>query len=162
MLRLAAAGVLLSALAAGQANYTYYGPQCGAQLTVGNGWPIIGRSFDVQYTGPNVYSFNSRSYGWSRPILLIGAYSFAQQPWILPASPSCALLCSAEIVLMTPLRSTVYESVVTIPVPNNPAFVGMNIYNQWLTWNYSVVYIPPYGGSQSLRSSNGGKATVGL
>jgi hypothetical protein len=177
MLRLAVAGVLLSALGLAQASYTYYGPQCAARGPIGltvEGLPRLGGDLTTIYTGPHSYMAWSNRSGsgesGSQPILLIGvsdrAFGALPLPFMLPWSPygQCQLLASAEIMLpmaTDPRYNNMYLDRFTLRIPNDARLFGVSFYQQWLTFTRGCVYPSP-GCNYDLSSSNGGKATVGL
>ena len=73
-------------------------------------------------------------------------------PLALPNAPGCNLLVSAD-VLQTAGVSASGSAQGAIGVPNNPSFVGLSVFHQWLVWDPGVNVL-------SVVASNGGTATV--
>ena len=73
-------------------------------------------------------------------------------PLALPNAPGCDLLVSAD-VLQTAGVSASGNAQGAIGVPNNPSFVGLSVFHQWLVWDPGVNLL-------SVVASNGGTATV--
>ena len=73
-------------------------------------------------------------------------------PLALPNAPGCELLVSAD-VLQTAGVTASGDAQGAIGVPNNPSFVGLSVFHQWLVWDPGVNLL-------SVVASNGGTATV--
>jgi hypothetical protein len=152
----------LATAPAQQASYTTYGPACGG--TYGDpptmpqlwatGLPRLGASFLVHYQGPR---FNCRYYVGAAIATGLSAVAvrIPNLGSIVLGGPNCWLLTSAEVVQwLHPLSGPRAN----FAVPNDPALLGVRLYQQW--WLFYSVECPqdPQG---YLFMTNGGALTIG-
>ncbi|MCC6670194.1 MAG: hypothetical protein IT458_03980 [Planctomycetes bacterium] len=131
------------------ASYTLFGTACGTpgfspSLGV-RGVPRLGTTFTVTYGGPNLCGFLGPISFRYRPILLTGVSRSAMGgialPWQVPPAlaggANCLLLQSTDVVLpmpATPGGANCFASEAAFAVPNVPALLGVEFYQQWLAW----------------------------
>lgn len=154
------------------ASYTFFGAACttGRISPLGPvpftvvGTPRLGMSFDVVTECTASYPWGNRR----NVLLLTGASNTAiggvRLPFDLallsPADPFCGLLrTSSEVVLSVP-RQLDYTtpSQLTFQVPNLPALIGANFYQQVLSIELST-FGPPF---RAMASSRAGHGVIGL
>jgi hypothetical protein len=143
---LLAATLVLAGLAvsvpAQQASFVPFGIACAAPgeatPAIGaQGLPQLGTSFEVTYTGPN------RTPGPGQlviqPILVTGL-GVLPAPFAIPAGlftlqpAGCFVFVQPDLSTETPVArgGIVYESSVTLQVPNAPPLIGASWFHQWV------------------------------
>jgi len=132
---------LFTSLATAQ-TFQPFGTGCtinGQTLAIGNqGLPQIGTTFQVTYTGPNSMPGSLATQQAAHPNLVLG---FGQQltpipPNLLPLQPAgCQGFITPDTMIPTTpfIGRGIYHDTIDLPVPNNPALIGAQLYAQWLT-----------------------------
>lgn len=167
--------LLLSAtsLYAQSASYTFFGSACTSGHRISplaavpisvSGLPRLGSSFDV-------ITECSARYPWgnSRTVYLVTGLSDTSLggiplPFdisvIQPGSPYCGfLLTSMELVMRVPTQGDyLAPAAMRFTIPNNPQLLGVTVFQQVLSFEYST-FGPPFG---SMGTSVAGRCTIGL
>ena len=162
----------LPALGAQTATFTTFGASCGgaeAPTLTAQGLPRLGTTYTVQYAGPNQSTFvQACIYRTSRPIHFLGVsrtgWGSLQLPYLVPMAltngdPGCNLLVSIEVATPMVQIGTTFVSTMPIPLPNDPALLGGDLFHQWATLTDRTAH--PCTVLNYLHLSNGGHAHIG-
>ena len=171
--RTAVAIACLTAACHGQsASFSTFGTGCAAFPSItltATGVPALGTTMTLHYSGPNSYQVSGVLEGGNQPILLLGLSNTnaggLPLPAMLPATVfgvPCNLLVSPDVALPMARAGSTYVSSVPLSVPMDPSLIGQVFYQQWLTFTFQRHLTGGGFVTATLRSSNGGRAAIGL